>query len=110
MKPIRTFILLVFAGGLGGFFGSILGNAAGVEGNTDLFIGGVLGGLILAPAAAVVAGRSGWIARDEVRPTAIGAALGFIAAVLVAVNTLSSPVGPALSTLLTGIGGLFGRK
>jgi hypothetical protein len=41
-------------------------------------------------------------------PTAIGAMIGFLTAALIAVNTLSSPIGPVTSTLLTGVGGLAG--
>jgi hypothetical protein len=35
---------------------------------------------------------------------------GFVAAALVAINTLSSPVGPILSNALTGIGALIGSR
>jgi hypothetical protein len=52
----------------------------------------------------------GWIARPQYRATTIGAALGFLAAASVAVNTLSSPVGPVLSTTLTGVGALIGSR
>jgi hypothetical protein len=40
----------------------------------------------------------------------VGAALGFLASALVAVNTLSSPIGPILGTTLTGIGALIGSN
>jgi hypothetical protein len=41
---------------------------------------------------------------------ALGATVGFACAVLIAVNTLHTPVGPILSTLLVGVGGLVGRR
>jgi hypothetical protein len=40
----------------------------------------------------------------------LGAALGFIAAATVAVNTLSSPIGPVFSTALIGVGALVGAR
>jgi hypothetical protein len=99
------FVLLVFAGGAGAFAGSVLGSAFG---RTGLFAGGVMGGVIASAAAAFLAARLQWIARDERMPTAIGAMIGFLTAALIAVNTLSSPIGPVTSTLLTGVGGLAG--
>src|SRR5215216_5917128 len=104
---MRLFLLLTVAGGAGGMVGSIVGAAAGKRG---LFIGGVIGGLIAAPLASFLAARLGWIDRRETRGTALGAAFGFLAAAAVAVNTLSSPIGPILSTLLVGAGGLVGRR
>lgn len=103
---MRVFVLLVVAGGAGGMAGSIIGAAFG---HRALFIGGFLGGLIASLCAAYLAARLEWIEPAETRSTALGAALGFLAAALVAVNTLSSPVGPVLSTLLVGAGGLAGR-
>jgi hypothetical protein len=99
------FILLVFAGGFGAFAGSVLGNAFG---RTGLFAGAVIGGASASAGAALVAARLKWIAIDERVPTACGAVAGFLAAALIAVNTLSSPVGPVGSTLLTGAGGWIG--
>jgi hypothetical protein len=61
-------------------------------------------------AAAVPAGKLGWIARSQIKGAALGAALGFLAAATVAVNTLSSPVGPVVSTALIGVGGLIGVR
>ena len=104
---MRLFVLLIAAGGAGGLIGSIIGAAAGQRG---LFIGGFLGGLIASPCAAYLAARFHWIEPREARGTALGAALGFLTAAIVAVNTLSSPVRPILSTLLIGAGGLAGRR
>ena len=104
---MRLFLLLVVAGGAGGLAGSIGGAAFGP---TALFAGGFLGGLLASPGAAFLAARLGWIESAAVKSTALGAALGFIAAATVAVNTLSSPVGPLLSPLLVGAGGLAGRE
>ena len=100
-------MLLIVAGGAGGLLGSILGAAFGQR---ALFIGGFLGGLIASPCAAYLAARLHWIRAAETKGTAVGAALGFLVAATVAVNTLSSPVGPVLSTLLVGAGGLVGRR
>lgn len=104
---MALFILLVLAGGAGAFAGSVLGNTFG---RTGLFAGGVIGGMAASAAAAFAAAWMKWIERDERVATACGAVAGFLAAALVAVNTLSSPVGPVTSTLLTGAGGLIGRQ
>jgi hypothetical protein len=104
---MRLFLLLVVAGGAGGMAGSIIGAAAG---HGALFAGGFLGGLIASSGGAYLAARLRWIEAGETRSTALGAALGFLTAAIVAVNTLSSPVGPILSTLLVGAGGLAGRR
>lgn len=104
---MRLFLLLIAAGGAGGMAGSIVAAAAGKRG---LFIGGFVGGLIAAPLASYLAARLRWIDPRQVKGTALGAALGFLAAAIIAINTLSSPVGPVLSTLLIGAGGLLGRR
>jgi hypothetical protein len=103
---MRLFLLLVMTGGFGGLAGSIVGATFGPR---ALFAGGLLGGLIASPCAALLAARFHWIEAADVKSTALGAALGFVAAATVAVNTLSSPVGPLLSPLLVGAGGLAGR-
>jgi len=104
---MRLFVFLSVTVGAGGVTGSIIGAAAGHRG---LFIGAFLGGLIAAPSAAYLAARLRWIEPRETKGTALGAALGFLAATIVAVSTLSSPVGPVLSALLVGAGGLVGRR
>jgi hypothetical protein len=75
-----------------------------------LFLGGFLGGVAMAPLTAGLAVWRGWIAVPQYWPTALGAALGFLGAATIAVNTLSSPVGPILSTSLTGLGALIGSR
>jgi hypothetical protein len=103
---MALFVLLVIAGGIGGFAGSVAGAAFG---RTGLFAGGFVGGALASAGAAFLASALQWIQRRERTATACGAAIGFVAAATVAVNTLSSPVGPVTSTLLTGMGGLAGR-
>lgn len=85
--------------------GSIVGGAAGKPG---LFAGGVIGGLAGAIVSTVVARRMQWIHPEAARATAVGTAVGFLAAAAVATQTLSSPVGPILSTSLIGAGALIG--
>ena len=55
----RFFVAMCAIGGLGGFAGSVIGGAFGQRG---LFIGGFLGGIAIAPLAARIAVRRGWIA------------------------------------------------
>jgi hypothetical protein len=107
MKRVYLFLASCLLAGIGGAGGSILGNGLGGKG---LWIGGVLGGLLGATSAAVVSRALGWIMPPQLRATAIGAAVGFLIAALIAVNTLSSPIGPALSTTLVGIGALIGAS
>ena len=106
LAHVRLFLLLMFAGGAGGLVGSIIGAGAGRQ---FIFVGGVIGGLITTSCSALIAGRLRWIDRGAVSATAAGGAIGFLAAVAIAVNTLHSPVGPISSTLLIGTGGLFGQ-
>jgi hypothetical protein len=92
-------------GGASAVLGSIVGAAAGKRG---LFAGAILGGLAGAVASASVARRLQWIRPEAARSTAVGTAIGFLAAAAVATQTLQSPVGPVLSTGLIGLGALFG--
>jgi hypothetical protein len=108
VKRVGLFAFLTIAGGIGGLVGSIIGAAFGEQ--RALFIGGFLGGPVMCAVAAWLAGRLRWIPAAEVKGTAIGAAVGFLAAATIAVNTLGSPVGPVLSTLCVGIGGLVGAS
>ena len=85
--------------------GSIVGNAAGKNG---IVAGGVIGGLLASLAIAAVARAFQWIAPNRFWATAAGSAIGFVCAAAIATNTLSSPVGPILSTLLIGVGAVLG--
>lgn len=106
MRPrVLLFLSSCFLGGLGGVLGSVVGNAGGRIG---LFTGGVMGGLIGAAVSSYLARWRGWIRPEQHGTTAIGAGIGFLAAALVATQTLRSPVGPVLSTVLIGVGALAG--
>jgi peptidoglycan/LPS O-acetylase OafA/YrhL len=107
MSRVWLFVVSCGLGGLGGALGSILGHALGPR---ALWIGGVAGGLLAALLGARVAVWRRWIAPRQYWPTAGGTAAGFLLAALVAVNTLSSPVGPILSTALVGMGALLGSR
>lgn len=107
MSGVLLFVLSSFLGGLGGALGSMVGSSMG---RTGLWIGGVVGGLLGAAGAVAVAKRRRWIASGQARATTVGAMAGFLAAAAIAVNTLSSPVGPILSSGLTGIGALLGAR
>ena len=77
-------------------------------GKTGLFVVGVVGGLLGTVASAAVARARRWIAPHRFRATALGTSIGLLAAAAIATNTLSSPIGPILSTLLVGVGALIG--
>ena len=101
MRRIYLFFASCLLAGIGGAVGSIIGNGLGGMGR---WIGGILGGLLGATSAAVLSRALGWIMPIQVRATATGAALGFLIAAPIAVNTLSSPIGPIFSTVLVGVG------
>jgi hypothetical protein len=107
VASIPFFITACVLGGLGGALGSIVGGAFGQRG---LFIGGFLGGLAMAIVFARVALWRRWIGTHQFWATTIGTAVGFLASATVAMNTLSTPIGPILSTSLTGLGALIGRR
>lgn len=102
---IALFVLACVLGGFGGVAGSIVGHAFGKMG---LWAGGIIGGLVISIVTARIALWRRWIARSQLWPTTLGAAVGFLLAAGIAVNTLSSPVGPILSTLLIGAGAVVG--
>ena len=107
MARALLFVFSCFLGGLGGALGSMVGNAAG---RTGLWIGGVVGGVLGCIAAAALARARTWIAPAQFSSVAIGASVGFLLAAAVASKTLSSPVGPVLSTILIGLGALIGAS
>src|SRR5262245_2627864 len=104
---MALFVTACVIGGLGGFAGSVVGGAFG---KPSLFAGGFVGGVLVAPITAWIARRRKWISMTAFWPTAAGAAIGFLAAATVAVNTLSSPIGPVLSTVLIGLGAVAGSR
>lgn len=71
-------------------------------------VGGFIGGLLLVVVGGYVADRLHWIRRGQRLWAILGGAFGFAAACMVALATLSSPIGPILSTLLVGSGALLG--
>src|SRR5438105_10945793 len=105
MLRAKLFLLLTIVAGAFAIAGSAL--AAAVA-HRALYVGAICGGLIGCLAGASLAGRLGWIPKSAIRSAGIGASIGFAAAAAIATKTLQSPVGPLLSSLLIGIGGLLG--
>ena len=105
MQRFWLFALVSGLGGLGAFLGSILGNAAGKAG---LFAGAILGGALAVTLGVRIAARFGLVPPTRIAHATLGGLGGFALAVLVAVNTLSSPIGPILSVALIGLGAIFG--
>ena len=105
MNHAALFLIACALGGLGGAVGSMVGHAFGKGG---LWAGGILGGLLASMLVARIALARRWIVRSQLWSTTLGTAIGFLAACAVAVNTLSTPVGPIMSTLLIGVGALLG--
>jgi hypothetical protein len=107
VKLVLLFLLMCFLGGVGGALGSMAGHALGPGG---LFIGGALGGAALVVAGAWLATRWRWILPPQRVWTLVGALIGFALAIFVTLSTLSSPVGPAFSTILIGLGAVLGSR
>jgi hypothetical protein len=105
MNRAALFLVACALGGLGGALGSMVGHSFGKGG---LWVGGILGGLLASMLVAQIALWRRWIVRSRYWPTVLGTAVGFLLACAVAVNTLSSPIGPIMSTLLIGVGAVVG--
>ena len=107
MNRIFLFVTAVISAGFFAATGSMVGHLGGSQG---LMAGGVIGGLLGVMLAARIAVWRRWIARSDFRAVTLGGAVGFLLAAFIAVRTLSSPVGPVLSTLLVGVGALAGLQ
>jgi hypothetical protein len=105
VRLFKVFLLMVLLGGAGGALGSMVGHFLGRGG---LIAGGIVGGIALVAAGGFVSAARQWIAIGQRLWVIIGGVLGFGLAVMVALSTLSSPVGPILSTLLIGTGAVLG--
>jgi hypothetical protein len=105
MNRVALFFLACALGGVGGALGSMVGHAFGKGG---LWAGGILGGLLASALVAQIAVWRRWIVRSQYWPTVLGTAIGFLVACAIAVNTLTSPIGPMMSTLLIGAGAVVG--
>ena len=101
-------LVLVLSGltGLGAVVGSMVGHGVGGRG---LIVGALIGGLGALYGATALAQRLRLIAPRQRVATLLGGTIGFLLAALIAVRTASSPVGPILSSVLVGLGGLAGR-
>ena len=107
MKAAGLFIVLVIAAGMGAAVGSAVGSLIA---HRVLFVGGAVGGLSGSLLGAWLSARMNWIPERSTLAVALGATVGFVCAVIIAVNKLHTPVGPMMSTLLVGVGGLVGRR
>jgi len=105
MGRIFLFFTATILSGAAAMGGSIAGSAVGKKG---LWVGGILGGLVGASISSWLASRFGWISNSQRARTTIGTIIGFLIAAAIAVNTLSSPVGPIASTVLAGLGAVIG--
>lgn len=104
---IRLFLITWLLGTAGAVIGSMIGAAFGEH---PLFIGAMVGGVLAIAAAVRLAGSRGWISAAQHTRITVGAILGFAAAALIATRTLSSPIGPALSSLLIGVGAVLANR
>jgi hypothetical protein len=107
MRALFLFLLGCALPGFGGALGSIVGHGLGTIG---LWAGGVVGGVLASVAVAWIAARVRWIEKAQRGSTAFGTAVGFLIAAAIAVRTVSSPLGPILSTALAGLGAVLGSR
>jgi hypothetical protein len=107
MKKFWLFLAMWIVGGVGAAVGSMVGHAFGSRG---LFIGAIVGGLLAVALVAQFAAWRGWISKSQKVMTTLGGAFGFLLAATIATRTLSSPIGPVLSSLLIGVGALLGAR
>jgi hypothetical protein len=105
VKLALLFVSMCFLGGIGAALGSMVGHGFGRGG---LLAGGFVGGVLFCVAGGFIGERLHWI-RPPQRPWVIlGGVFGFALACMVALSTLSTPIGPALGTLLIGSGAVLG--
>lgn len=105
MNLVKLFLLMILLGGAGGALGSMVGQQVGRGG---LVIGGLVGGMLLVVVAGFLSARWHWIKQSQRLWAILGGVFGFGSACMVALATLSSPVGPIASTLLIGSGAVLG--
>jgi hypothetical protein len=106
MKRVFLFLASTIVTGAFAAIGSMIGHFFGSH--FGVILGGIFGGLFGAIFSARIAVRLKWIAHEDFYPTTFGAEIGFLAAAIVAMKTLSSPIGPILGSLLIGIGAVVG--
>ncbi len=106
MKRVFLFVVSTILTGALAALGSMAGHFFGPH--LGVMLGGVFGGLVGAVLSALIAVRLKWIAPDDFFPTTFGAGIGFLGAAFLALKTLSSPIGPILSSLLIGMGAVIG--
>jgi hypothetical protein len=107
VPQVWLFLVMCVVGGLGAAVGSVIGHGFGSRG---LITGALVGGLAAVVLGARLAVWCRWIVPTQWRMTAVGGSFGFLLAALIATRTLTSPVGPILSTLLIGGGAVLGAR
>lgn len=104
MKRIWLFLHTCVLGGVLAFLGSVLGNAFG---DTGLFVGALLGG-VLGVALAAWIGRGRLFETEAFGRVVAGGVVGFGLAAGIATSNLHTPVIPLLSIGLIGAGAVLG--
>ena len=107
MPQLALFLTTWILGTVGAVGGSIIGAAFGEH---PLFVGAFLGGALASAAAVRLAEWRGWVTRERRGRVMAGAVIGFVIAAIIATQSLSSPVGPGLSSLLTGVGAILANR
>jgi hypothetical protein len=104
MLFLVTTIITVGYAMIGSVIGHFLGATRGV------MLGGLLGGALGVYFSVWVAAQRAWITPAGFLRTLVGGEIGFLLAASIALNTLSSPIGPLLSSILIGAGAVLGAS
>jgi hypothetical protein len=105
---VLLFLIAWFLGTACAVGGSMLG--AAFDNEHALFVGALLGGVIGCILAVRIAVWRRWVARERSGRVTLGAVIGFAIASAIATQTLSSPIGPSLSSLLIGLGAVIANR
>jgi len=104
-RPRLVFFVTWFGAGVGAVVGSILAHNLGQSG---LFAGAIVGGLLGVGVGTATLARIRWLPR-EVRWGALwGGVVGFLVAAPIAVANLHTPITPVVCCALAGVGALLG--
>ena len=106
LKDVLLFIIVCGVDGVCIFLGSVLGHRMG---QTGLFAGAVVGGIIGVAAALLLAVLLKLLNRSKYGAAFLGGVAGFIIAAIIAVKNLQGPLIPLVSIAIVGAGAIIGK-
>lgn len=106
LKDVALFIIVCGVDGVCIILGSVLGHSLG---QTGLFAGAIVGGIIGVAAALLLAARLNLLNRSKYGAAFLGGVVGFIIAAIIAVKNLQGPLIPMVSIGIVGAGAIIGK-